>query len=57
MAQKIGIRRARVVQDKLLDAEGHTFLFEINNIRIFAGGMSYKPFEQADNPTTIGFRI
>ena len=36
--QKIGIRRARIVQDKLLDQEGRTFLFEINNVKIFCGG-------------------
>jgi beta-mannosidase len=41
--QKIGIRRARIVQDKLIDAEGFTFLFEINNIRIFAGGAYRTP--------------
>jgi len=38
--QKISFRRVRVVQDKLLDQEGLSFLFEINNIRIFCGGMS-----------------
>jgi beta-galactosidase/beta-glucuronidase len=37
---KIAFRRARVVQDKLIDQEGLTFLFEINNIRIFCGGLS-----------------
>lgn len=36
---KIAFRRARVVQDKLIDQEGLTFLFEINNVRIFCGGM------------------
>ncbi|KAF8528704.1 glycoside hydrolase family 2 protein [Gautieria morchelliformis] len=43
MMEKIGIRRARIVQDKLLDADGRTFLFEINNIRIFAGGSNWIP--------------
>jgi beta-mannosidase len=36
--EKIAFRRARVVQEKLVDQEGLTFLFEINNIRIFCGG-------------------
>lgn len=36
---KIAFRRARVVQDKLIDQEGLTFLFEINNVRIFCGGL------------------
>jgi hypothetical protein len=34
------------VQDKLVDQEGLTFLFEINNIRIFCGGSNWIP---ADN--------
>lgn len=37
--QTIGIRRVKVVQDELIDQEGRTFLFEVNNIRIFCGGM------------------
>ncbi|KAF9821274.1 hypothetical protein IEO21_00882 [Rhodonia placenta] len=41
--QKIAFRRARVVQDKLIDQEGRTFLFEINNIRIFCGGSNWIP--------------
>jgi len=36
--EKIGFRRALVVEDKLIDQDGLTFLFEINNIRIFCGG-------------------
>lgn len=31
-----GIRRVRVVEDKLEDQEGRTFLFEVNNIRVRA---------------------
>ncbi|THV08604.1 glycoside hydrolase family 2 protein [Dendrothele bispora CBS 962.96] len=42
-AQKIAFRRARVVQEKLVDQEGLTFLFEINNIRIFCGGSNWIP--------------
>ncbi|KAF9462600.1 glycoside hydrolase family 2 protein [Collybia nuda] len=40
---KVAFRRARVVQDKLVDQEGLTFLFEINNIRIFCGGSNWIP--------------
>lgn len=40
---KIAFRRARVVQEKILDQEGLTFLFEINNVRIFCGGPSSSP--------------
>ncbi|KAK0482107.1 glycoside hydrolase family 2 protein [Armillaria luteobubalina] len=36
--QRIAFRRVSVVQDPLADQEGRTFLFEINNIRIFCGG-------------------
>lgn len=39
-SEKIGFRRARVVQNKLIDEEGLSFFFEINNIRIFCGGLS-----------------
>ncbi|KAG8751587.1 hypothetical protein FRC11_009244, partial [Ceratobasidium sp. 423] len=45
-SQRIGIRRARVVEDPLEGQEGRTFLFEINNIRIFCGGSNWIP---ADN--------
>lgn len=38
--QTIGFRRVRIVEKKLVDQEGLTFLFEVNNIRIFCGGMS-----------------
>ncbi|KAI0082455.1 glycoside hydrolase family 2 protein [Panus rudis PR-1116 ss-1] len=41
--EKIAFRRARVVQDKLIDQEGRTFLFEINNVRIFCGGSNWIP--------------
>ncbi|CAL1701079.1 unnamed protein product [Somion occarium] len=42
-SQKIAFRRARVVQDELIDQEGRTFLFEINNVRIFCGGSNWIP--------------
>ncbi|KAJ7276352.1 beta-mannosidase [Mycena haematopus] len=41
--QKIGIRRARVVQEKLIDQDGLSFLFEVNNVRIFCGGSNWIP--------------
>ncbi|KAA1466453.1 beta-mannosidase [Dentipellis sp. KUC8613] len=41
--QKVGFRRARIVEDKLEGQEGLTFLFEINNIRIFCGGSNWIP--------------
>lgn len=42
-AENIGFRRALVVEDKLDDQEGLTFLFEVNNIRIFCGGSNWIP--------------
>ncbi|ELU41403.1 glycoside hydrolase family 2 protein [Rhizoctonia solani AG-1 IA] len=45
-SQRIGIRRARVVEDPLEGQDGRTFLFEINNVRIFCGGSNWIP---ADN--------
>ncbi|KAI0005036.1 glycoside hydrolase family 2 protein [Russula compacta] len=41
--QKIGFRRVRVVEDKLVDQPGLTWLFEINNIRIFCAGSNWIP--------------
>ena len=37
-SEKVAFRRVQIVQDKLIDQEGLTFLFEVNNIRIFCGG-------------------
>jgi beta-mannosidase len=39
-SQKIAFRRVRVVQEKLVDQGGLSFLFEINNVRVFCGGIS-----------------
>lgn len=39
--QITAFRRVRVVEDPLEDAEGLTWLFEINNIRVFCGGMLF----------------
>ncbi|KAJ3841473.1 glycoside hydrolase family 2 protein [Lentinula raphanica] len=41
--QKIGFRRTRIVQEKLLGESGLSFYFEINNIPIFAGGSNWIP--------------
>ncbi|KAG8894478.1 hypothetical protein FRC01_012935, partial [Tulasnella sp. 417] len=41
--QKIGVRRLRIVQDPLEGEEGRSFLFEVNNVRIFCGGSNWIP--------------
>lgn len=43
--KKIGFRRVRVVQDTFKEENepGHSFVFEINNIRIFCGGSNWIP--------------
>ncbi|KAK7061680.1 beta-mannosidase B [Favolaschia claudopus] len=41
--QKIGFRRVRIVQDKLFDQDGLSFLFEVNNVRVFCGGSNWIP--------------
>ncbi|RDX53645.1 glycoside hydrolase family 2 protein [Lentinus brumalis] len=41
--QKFAFRRAVIVQDELEGEEGRSFLFEINNIRIFCGGSNWIP--------------
>lgn len=41
--QQLGLRRVRVIQDKLDGEPGHSFLFEVNNIRIFCGGSNWIP--------------
>ncbi|KAJ9117501.1 hypothetical protein QFC22_004351 [Naganishia vaughanmartiniae] len=45
-SQRFGFRSMRLVQDKLKDAPGTTFLFEVNGRRIFCGGSNWIP---ADN--------
>ncbi|KZP32901.1 glycoside hydrolase family 2 protein [Athelia psychrophila] len=49
---KVSFRRARVVQEKLIDQPGLTFLFEINNIRIFCGGSNWIPADSFFNNIT-----
>jgi beta-mannosidase len=46
----IGFRRVRIIQDPLLDQDGRSFLFEINNVRIFCGGSNWIP---ADSFLTV----
>ncbi|KAL9712669.1 hypothetical protein Ac2012v2_003906 [Leucoagaricus gongylophorus] len=41
--ERLAFRRIRVVQEELIDQDGLTFLFEINNIRIFCGGSNWIP--------------
>lgn len=41
--QTIGLRRLRLLQHALKNAEGTSFVFEVNNIRIFAGGSCWIP--------------
>lgn len=42
-SKRFGLRRVRVIQRKLDDAPGTTFVFEINNISIFCGGSNWIP--------------
>ncbi|KAG9000995.1 hypothetical protein FRB90_011697, partial [Tulasnella sp. 427] len=41
--KRVGFRRVRLVQEPLVDAPGTTFLFEVNNQRIFLGGSNWVP--------------
>ena len=42
-SQTLGLRRLRLLQHPLKEKEGTSFLFEINNIRVFAGGSCWIP--------------
>ncbi|KAL8951267.1 MAG: hypothetical protein Q9222_002746 [Ikaeria aurantiellina] len=42
-SKRFGLRRAEVIQRKLEDAPGTTFLFQINNIPMFCGGSNWIP--------------
>ncbi len=42
-SKRFGLRRAKVIQRKLDDIPGSTFLFEINNIPMFCGGSNWIP--------------
>ena len=39
----IGFRRAQLIQRELIDQDGLSFFFEINNIPIFCGGSNWIP--------------
>jgi beta-mannosidase len=41
--QTVGLRRVRLLQHPLKNAKGTSFVFEINNIRIFCGGSCWIP--------------
>lgn len=43
VSKRFGLRRAKVIQRKLDDAPGTTFLIEVNNIPIFCGGSNWIP--------------
>ncbi|KAI9899249.1 hypothetical protein N3K66_005710 [Trichothecium roseum] len=45
-SKKIGLRKAELVQDPLIDQPGTSFYFRINNIPVFCGGSDWIP---ADN--------
>lgn len=40
-SQRVGVRRSRVVQEKLEGQEGLSFLFEVNGARIWIGGSNW----------------
>ena len=50
--KRFGLRRAQVIQRRLDDAPGTTFLFEVNNIPIFCGGSNWIPADSF--PPSIG---
>ncbi|KIJ70008.1 glycoside hydrolase family 2 protein [Hydnomerulius pinastri MD-312] len=41
--ETVAFRRVRVVEEPLVDQPGKTFLFEVNNVRIFCGGSNWIP--------------
>ncbi|KAF9247262.1 glycoside hydrolase family 2 protein [Melanogaster broomeanus] len=41
--ETVAFRRVRVVEEPLIDQPGKTFLFEVNNLRIFCGGSNWIP--------------
>ncbi|KAM0443287.1 hypothetical protein ACHAQK_003650 [Fusarium lateritium] len=42
-SQKLGVRRLRLLQHPLQDQPGESFVFELNNIRLFCGGSCWIP--------------
>ncbi|GAA6056401.1 hypothetical protein JCM3770_000684 [Rhodotorula araucariae] len=47
VSRKIGFRRLRILRETLDDPseDGHTFLFEINNVPLFIGGSNWIPID------------
>ncbi|KAI9730147.1 MAG: Beta-mannosidase B [Claussenomyces sp. TS43310] len=43
VSKKLGLRRARLVQQPMVDQPGTTFFFEVNNLPIFCGGSDWIP--------------
>ena len=43
VSKAIGLRRLRLLQHPLKNAEGTSFVFEVNNIRMFCGGSDWIP--------------
>lgn len=42
-SKRFGLRKAELIQRKLIDAPGTSFFFEINNIPVFCGGSDWIP--------------
>ncbi|KIL89233.1 hypothetical protein FAVG1_07627 [Fusarium avenaceum] len=42
-SQKLGVRKLRLLQHPLKDQPGTSFIFELNNIRLFCGGSCWIP--------------
>ena len=53
-ATSVSFRNAKVVQEKVTDAEGTTFLFEINGVRIFCGGSNWIPGDNFLTELVVG---
>lgn len=43
VSKHLGIRKVKVVQHKLSDSPGSSFMFEINNVPLFSGGSNWIP--------------
>src|SRR5690606_9804985 len=40
---RLGLRRLRLLQEPLVDEPGTTFVFEVNNLPLFCGGVNWIP--------------
>ncbi|KAL9132022.1 MAG: hypothetical protein Q9217_000150 [Psora testacea] len=43
VSKRFGLRRINVVEDKIDNAKGTSFMFEVNNIPVFCGGSNWIP--------------